>query len=117
MRYFALILTSVLLVSSATVANAASDSFNNILNPSISNIPKFIAEFLRVIVMVALPIISLAIVYSGFLFVWARGNDSELQRAKRNFLYVIVGTILILGAWVIATLIAGTVSEITTGIL
>ena len=63
--------------------------------------------------MVALPILTLFIVYSGFLFISAQGNSSELETAKKNFAYVVIGAVLILGAWVIATLIGGTVAQLT----
>ena len=98
---------------SASVAFAAAGELNSPLNPSISSIPAFISTALKVLVMVALPIISLFIVYSGFMFVIARGNESMLSEAKKNFFFVIVGSILILGAWVIATLIGGTVAQLT----
>lgn len=88
---------------------------SNPLNSSISSIPTFIAAALKILVMVSLPIIALFIVYSGFLFVLARGNEGKLTTAKNNFLYVIIGTILILGAWVIATMLAGTIGQLTTG--
>ena len=83
-------------------------------NPlSVDSIQGFIAKALQVMVMVALPIISLFIVYAGYMFVSARGNESKLSEAKNNFYYVIIGAILILGAWVIATLIGGTISQLT----
>lgn len=85
----------------------------NPLNPAISTIPSFIAYALKVLVQVSLPIISLFIVYSGFLFVLARGNTEKLATARQNFLYVIIGALLILGAWIIATLIGGTVMQLT----
>jgi len=44
--------------------------------------------------------------------VLARGNSSKLDEAKKNFVYVIIGALLILGAWVIATLIGGTVTQL-----
>lgn len=91
---------------------------NELCNPlsrEFSSIPGFIAGALRVLVIIALPIISLFIVYSGFLFILAQGNTGKLETAKKNFLYVIIGAILILGAWVIATLIGGTVSQLTSG--
>lgn len=91
----------------------AQSQLQNPLNPQFSSIPNFIAGALKVLVMVALPIISLFIVYSGFLFIKAQGNTENLARAKQNFLYVILGSVLILGAWVIATLIGGTVSQLT----
>ncbi len=77
-----------------------------------NNIADFVAGALRVLVMVALPIVTLFLVIAGFLFITAQGNSSKLEEAKKNFVYVILGTLLILGAWVIATLIAGTVSQL-----
>ena len=62
--------------------------------------------------MIALPIITVFVVYSGFLFISAPGNEAKLSNAKNNFMYVIIGTILILSAWVLATLIGGTVTQL-----
>lgn len=84
-------------------------------NPLTTNsIAEFIAKALKVLVIVALPIITLFIVISGFMFVLARGNEGKLTEAKKNFVYVIIGALLILGAWVIATLIGGTVSQLVS---
>jgi len=86
------------------------------LSAEFNSISSFIAGALKILVMVSLPIISLFIVYSGFLFVAAQGSEEGLSKAKENFKYVIIGAILILGAWVIATLIGGTVTELTRGV-
>jgi hypothetical protein len=91
-------------------------TLKNPLDPSFSTIPLFIAGALEVLVMVALPIITFFIVYSGFKFISAQGNESKLTEAKHNFFYVIIGSLLILGAWIIATLIGGTVDQLTRGI-
>lgn len=99
-----------LVTLAASVALAQTGNFNNPL--TVDSVPDFISKALKVMVMVALPIISLFIVYSGFMFVIARGNESMLSEAKKNFFYVIIGAILILGAWVIATLIGGTISQL-----
>lgn len=96
-----------------TYAQSSGSGLENPLNPSISTIPTFIAYALKVLVQVSLPIISLFIVYSGFLFVFARGNTEKLARARSNFLYVIIGALLILGAWMIAVLLSGTVTQLT----
>ncbi len=94
---------------SISVAHA---DLENPLNSNFSTIPAFIAGALKVLVIVALPIITLFIVISGFMFVFARGDSSKLTKAKENFVYVIIGALLILGAWVIATLIGGTVTQL-----
>ncbi len=100
------------LAAYAVPAARAFADFESPLNPSFSSIPAFIAGALKVLVIVALPIITLFIVISGFMFVLARGNESKLKDAKKNFFFVIIGALLILGAWAIATLIGGTVSQL-----
>jgi uncharacterized BrkB/YihY/UPF0761 family membrane protein len=90
----------------------ADTTLKNPLNSQFSSVPQFIAGALKVLVVVALPIITLFIVISGFMFVFARGNEKALSDAKRNFMYVIIGALLILGAWMIATLIGGTVTQL-----
>ncbi len=77
-----------------------------------SDIPSFIAGALKALVVVALPIIAVFMVIAGFRFVLARGNAGELNKAKMNFFYVILGALLILGAWVIANIIGGTVNQV-----
>lgn len=94
-------------------AFAQNQTLQNPLNPQFSTIPNFISGALKVLVMVSLPIITLFIVISGFMFIKARGNPGELDVAKKNFYYVILGALLILGAWIIATLIGGTVTQLT----
>ena len=109
-------LTSGLFVLLGTTSIAfAADCTTGLCNPLNSNfstIPAFIAGALKVLVIVALPIITLFMVVSGFMFVFARGNSSKLEDAKKNFVYVIIGALLILGAWVIATLIGATVTQL-----
>lgn len=98
-----------LLYFTAHIAEAQSQ----LQNPtSVDGIADFVALVLKVMVMVALPVISFFIVYSGFLFISAQGNPEGLSKAKTNLMYVIIGAALILGAWVIATMIGGTVSQV-----
>jgi hypothetical protein len=101
---------ALLMVLATDVAFA---QLKNPLSDNFSSIPSFISGALKVMVMVALPIITLFMVYSGFLFVFAQGNQEQLAKAKTNFVYVVIGSILILGAWVFASLIGGTIAELT----
>jgi len=112
-QLFTRISGAALIAGAALMPVFAHAQLQDPLNSSFSDIPSFIAGALKVLVIVALPIITLFIVISGFMFVLARGNESKLNEAKKNFLYVIIGALLILGAWVIATLIGGTVSQLT----
>lgn len=58
-------------------------------------------------------IVVIMIIYSGFMFVTARGNEAKLATAKKNFLFVAIGTAVLLGAWVIATVIENTIKQLT----
>lgn len=87
---------------------------NPLKNAGIEDITSFIESILRFVVMIGIPIVTLAIIYSGFLFVVARGNPEELKKAKRTFLYTLIGAALLLGSFIIANAIKGTVDQITS---
>lgn len=82
------------------------------LATSLSTIPNFLSAALTAMVKIAVPIITIFMVYSGFLFVTAQGNKSKLETAKLNFFYTILGAVLILGAWILANLIGSTVTQL-----
>ncbi len=53
------------------------------------------------------------IIYAGFLFVTAQGNETKLETAKRAFLYAAIGTAVLLGAWAISAAIKATIDQLT----
>jgi Type IV secretion system pilin len=77
--------------------------------PGIEDIPSLIATILNFVLVVGVPIVTLAIIYAGFLFVTAQGNEEKLTTAKTTLLYTIIGAALLLGSFVIAQAIKGTV--------
>ena len=82
----------------------------NPLGPNgVASIPDFIKTFLEGVLKVGIPIVALAIIYCGFLFVSARGNSEKLSKAKDALLYTLIGAAILLGSWAIAQLISDTV--------
>jgi hypothetical protein len=77
--------------------------------PNIGSIPILIKTILEGIIKIGIPIIALAIIYSGFLFVFARGNSEQLKKAKSALMYTLIGGAVLLGSWAIAQLISETV--------
>mgnify|MGYP001611480126 CR=1 FL=1 len=65
---------------------------------------------LGVVVQVGIPLIALAIVYSGFLFVKAQGNESQLSEAKKTLYWTVIGAAIVLGAFVISGVIETTIT-------
>lgn len=84
----------------------------NPLGSKINSIPEFIETLLNIVVTIGVPLVALAIIYTGFLFVTAQGNSEKLTTAKNALLYTLIGAGLVLGAWVLANSIAGTVEQI-----
>ncbi len=73
------------------------------------SINEVIKKILEAVIKIGIPIIALAIVYSGFLFVSARGKPEKLKEAKSALLYTLIGAAILLGSWAIAQLISETV--------
>ena len=55
-----------------------------------------------IVTSVALPFIAIFIIYAGFLFVTAQGNEKKLETAKKTLLWAVVGGVVVIGAYAIA---------------
>lgn len=84
----------------------------NPLSSEIDSIPAFIEAIINIVLVVGVPIVVLAVIYVGFLFVKAQGKPEEITKAKKALLYTLIGAALLLGAFVIANAIGKTVDEI-----
>lgn len=87
-------------------------TINNPLGDRITDIPSFIEAIINIVLVVGIPIVVLAIIYTGFLFVSAQGNSEKLTKAKNALMYTLIGGALLLGAFVIANAIGKTVEDI-----
>lgn len=85
--------------TSLTLTNPlATDSFSALVEA----IAKLAAQ-------IGIPIAAIFIIYSGLMFVTARGSEEQLKKAKTTFMWAMIGTAILLGAWVIAAAISGTI--------
>jgi hypothetical protein len=87
-------------------------TIKNPLGENITDIPSFIEAVINIVLIVGIPVIALAIIYTGFLFVSAQGNPEKLTKAKSSLLYTLIGAALLLGAFLIAEAIGKTVEDI-----
>ena len=82
-------------------------------NPLKANsLGEFLTLILDAIVLIAFPFLVLMLVYAGFLFVQAQGNEQKLQEARRTFMWTLLGALLVLGAQALSLAIKATVDEI-----
>lgn len=84
--------------------------YERIKNPiNVNSINGLVKTILEGIIKIGIPIVALAIIYSGFLFVTAQGRPEKIKEAKNAFLYTLVGAAILLGSWALAQLISDTV--------
>jgi len=114
MIIFVALITPFLFVNAAatTAGTTVSTKIENPLSSEIDTIPKFIEAVLKIVLIVGVPIVALAIIYTGFLFVKAQGKPEELTKAKQSLLFTLIGAALLLGAFVIANAVVSTVEDI-----
>jgi len=72
----------------------------------------FIEEILKIVITIATPIAILAIIYSGFLFVKARGNPEGIIKAREALMWTLIGVAVLLGAQLLSTVIQGTITSL-----
>jgi hypothetical protein len=71
----------------------------------------FLLAILNSLIYIIFPIIVLMIVYTGFLFVAAQGNESKLSEARRALLWTVVGGLVVLGSVALALAIEATIGQ------
>lgn len=76
-------------------------SIENPLAGTIDTIPQFLQKVVEFVIKIGIPLVAMAIVYSGFLFVTARGSDDQLKQAKGAFTYAVIGGLVLLSAWLV----------------
>lgn len=72
----------------------------------------FITKIIKFAITIGIPIVAIGIIYSGLLFVTARGNEEQLKKAKNAFTYAVIGGAVLLGSFIFAELIKDTIETI-----
>jgi hypothetical protein len=80
--------------------------------PDITSIGDFIMELLEIVVKIGVPVASIFLIWSGYLFVSAQGDTTKLTTAKKTFVWACVGAAVLFGAWGLASAINGTVGAL-----
>lgn len=96
---------------SGGVSGTSQGGLTNPLN-SIDSLPQLLEVVLKAIVQIGTIILTLALVYVGFLFVVAQGNEEKITNAKNALLWTIIGGLILLGASAIGAVIGSTVDKL-----
>jgi hypothetical protein len=77
-----------------------------------SNIFQFIEAIIKAAMQLGALLAVLAMVYAGFLFVTAQGDEGKNETAKKVLLYTAIGIAILLGAKVLTDIIVNTVTSV-----
>lgn len=72
----------------------------------------FLVSILNFVVRIGAIVVILMLVYIGFKFVTAQGREGEITKVKEMLLWTVVGSLILLGAKVIAMGIQATVQSL-----
>ena len=74
----------------------------------------FLGKILDLVIKIGTVVVVLMLVYVGFLFVTAQGNDSKITAARSALLWTVVGALILLGAKAIQVGITETVKALAS---
>jgi hypothetical protein len=75
----------------------------------------FLQSILAFVVKIGAIVVVLMLVFVGYKFVAAQGNEEALKDARRMLLWTVIGALILLGAQAISLGIQATVNAISTG--
>jgi hypothetical protein len=85
----------------------------NPLRSGLDSIPDIVSALVKnIVIPIAIPFLALSIIYTGFLFIQARGKPDKLTKAKEALKWTLIGGAVILASYVIATALQGTIADI-----
>ena len=87
---------------SVAIANIASaQTFTNPLGGT-NTFADLVVKLADLLTQIAIPFVVIFLIYAGFLFVSARGNASQITKAKEIFYWTIIGAAVVVGASALA---------------
>lgn len=79
---------------------------------NVSSIEGLVQAFLAAVMRLGAVVVVFMIIYSGFLFVAAQGSDDKLEKAKKTFLWSVIGGVILLSARVLAAVVQNTAAQL-----
>lgn len=98
-----------------TAANPAVQGGTTLGNPlKYNSLDALLTAILKAAIQLGSVILTLALVWVGFRFVAARGNEEAIRSARTALMWTVIGGLILLGATAIQAVITSTVSSLTS---
>ena len=82
---------------------------------NIDSIPCFLLALVNLVFFVVGPIIVICIIYAGFMFVSAQGNETKIAKARTILTWTLIGAGVLLSAKAISLAIEATLVSVSGG--
>lgn len=106
---------AVAMLSLPVIVFGEGDGTGKITNPlgnKNSDLFSFIDTLIDAVLKLGSIVAVLAIIYAGFLFVTASGDEKKISTAKSVLLYAVIGIAILLGARALSAVIVNTVETV-----
>lgn len=100
--------------NTSTSGCAATGQGQTIANPlKFCSLEQLLDAILDAAIKLGTVVLTLALIYTGFRFVAARGNEESIRSARTALLWTVIGGLILLGAKAIELVISSTVTSLT----
>jgi hypothetical protein len=84
-----------------------------IKNPiSSETIAQLLTKLLELFVQIGIAVVTMGIIYAGFIYVTARGDKGKIAKAHTAFYWTIIGSAVVLGAFAIVKVVSDTITQV-----
>jgi hypothetical protein len=98
---------------SGSGAHDVSGSGSGLYNPLQSNtLQDLLGKVLDGVIAIGTVVVTIMLVYCGFLFVVAQGAEEKIREARTALMWTVIGALVLLGAKVISGVISNTVGTL-----
>ncbi len=110
----------ILLLPAAAMAqlSAADDELAEVATglgaDATNDLPTIIGNLIAVLLSVLGIIFVVLVVYAGFLYLTAAGDDEKVKKAKKLLTQSVIGLVIIIAAYAIASYVIDALSEVAT---
>lgn len=102
--------------TNSTIYGSDQNKIPNPLGGNTNSLPAFFDSIISVVLELGTIVSVLAIMYGGFLYVTAQGDEEKLGKAYKTITWALVGTAILLGARTIMYAVTDTVKQLGQGI-
>ncbi|MFZ1987506.1 MAG: hypothetical protein WAV21_00510 [Minisyncoccia bacterium] len=85
---------------------------NPLAGQNINSVSDLLTAVLTAVVQIGFVVVTLMLVWVGFLFVTAQGNSEKISTARTALLWTVIGGLILLGSTAIAEVIGSTASTL-----